>query len=127
MGSRHFVRYALGTLLAFMALCAFGGGIYGMLGAEEVPVEWLAGSPFSDYFFPSLILFFAVGGTAAVGSVFVFLRMRRARDAAILSGVVQLGWIGVQVAMIGYVSWLQPTVAVYAFLTLALAALHPND
>jgi len=49
------LRYALAGLLAFGALNAFAGGYYGLSGAPGVPVEWLEGSPFSDYTVPSLI------------------------------------------------------------------------
>ena len=35
----NWIRVVLGTLLAFLALNAFGGGIYGLMGAEGVPVE----------------------------------------------------------------------------------------
>ncbi len=40
------MRYALGALLAFAALNAFGGGYYAMSGAKDVPIDWLKGSPF---------------------------------------------------------------------------------
>ena len=33
-----------------------------MAGAENVPVEWLQGSPFHSYFIPGLFLFLTVGG-----------------------------------------------------------------
>ncbi len=36
-------RRALGALLVFAAVNAFGGGYYGLSGAPGVPVEWLAG------------------------------------------------------------------------------------
>jgi hypothetical protein len=72
---RKFVRYFLGTLLAFFALNAFGGGYYGMAGAEGVPLELLEGSPFSSYFIPSLILFLVVGGVSLFASIAVFARL----------------------------------------------------
>lgn len=34
-----FIRYTLGFLLALLALNAFGGGYYGMAGAQHVPVQ----------------------------------------------------------------------------------------
>src|SRR6185503_7859661 len=40
------LRGVLGGLLAFGALNAFAGGLYGMSGAPDVPREWLEGSPF---------------------------------------------------------------------------------
>jgi hypothetical protein len=56
-------RYVLGSLLAFGALNAFAGGYYGMSGAEDVPKEWLEGSPFDNYFIPGFVLFIVVGGS----------------------------------------------------------------
>ena len=64
------IRHALGGLLAFGALNAFAGGYYGLSGAPGVPVEWLEGSPFSDYTVPSLILFIVVGGSLLIAAVF---------------------------------------------------------
>lgn len=40
--------------------------------------------------------------------------------AALLSGLLLLGWILVQVSIIGYVSWLQPAMIVAAIVILAL-------
>jgi len=120
-------RYALGILLAFGALNAFGGGLYGMSGATSVPSEWLRHTPFRGYFIPSLILFAIVGGALVVGAVAVFARLRVARSAAVNAGIVLLIWIATQIAMIGYVSWLQPTTAAAGVLILALAAALPHS
>ena len=57
------IRIILGTLLAIIALNALGGGFYGMMGAKEIPIEWLKGSPFKSYFIPALFLFVVVGGS----------------------------------------------------------------
>ena len=69
---RTAIRYSLGGLLAFGALNAFGGGYYGLAGAAGVPTEWLKGSPFPDYFVPSLILLVVVGGSFLVAAIAVF-------------------------------------------------------
>jgi hypothetical protein len=60
---RQGIRNILGVVLTVLALNAFGGGWYGMAGAEGIPVDWLRGSLFQSYFFPSLILFVVVGGS----------------------------------------------------------------
>jgi hypothetical protein len=114
--------YALGGLLAFVGLNAVGGGAYGLAGAPGVPAELLMGSPFADFFFPSLILLVAVGGSAALGAAAVFGRWPHARRFSAAAGVVLLGWIATQVAMIGWISWLQPFMAVMATLILVLSA-----
>jgi len=55
-------RSLLIGLLVFSALSTFASGCHGLAGAEGVPATWLAGSPFFDYFIPSVILFTVVGG-----------------------------------------------------------------
>jgi len=114
-------RYALGGVLAFGALNAFAGGYYGLSGAEGVPKQWLEGSPFADYFIPSLILFTVVGGSFLISTIAVFAGLRIARRAALSAGVIVLGWLAVQMVVIGYVSWMQPTTAVAGLLILIMA------
>jgi hypothetical protein len=118
-------RHLLGGLLAFGALNAFAGGYYGLAGARGVPVEWLAGSPFDDYTIPSLVLFVVVGGSFLLAAVAVFARARIARASALTAGAVVLAWIAVQMAIIGYVSWMQPATATAGAVVLLLAAQLP--
>ena len=120
------VRLLLGLLLSVVALNAVGGGYYALSGAPGVPVDWLQGSPFSSYVVPGVILLVVVGGSSAAAAVAVFARARRARPLALAAGAILLGWIVVQVAIIGYVSWLQPAMAVAAVLILALARRRPG-
>jgi hypothetical protein len=120
------IRYSLGALLAFGAVNAFGGGYFGLSGAEGVPREWLEGSPFSDYFVPSLILLVVVGGSFSVAATLVFAGLRIARLAALMAGIVVLGWLAVQLSIIGYVSWMQPTTAIAGVLVLVLGSLLPQ-
>ena len=121
------LRYVLGGLLAFGALNAFGGGYYGMAGAEDVPREWLEGSPFDDYFIPSLVLFIVVGGSFLAAAIAVFAKLRIARTAAFAAGAIVLGWIAVETAVIGYVSWMQPATTIGGLLVLLLAWLTPRS
>lgn len=98
-----------------------------MLGAEGVPQEWLRGTPFDSYFVPSLILLVAVSGGSFIAAVAVFGRHGLARPAGWIAGGILLVWIAAQVAIIGYVSWLQPTYFVIALLIIALTtALRPR-
>ena len=120
------VRYALGGLLAFGALNAFAGGYYGLSGAKGVPVEWLHGSPFNDYSVPSLILIIVVGGSFLIAAITVFARARIARASALAAGAIVLIWIAVQVAILGYVSWMQPATAIGGVLILLLAWVLPQ-
>ena len=120
------IRTLLGALLAFGALNAFAGGYYGLAGAEGVPREWLAGSPFSDYAVPSLVLFVVVGGALALAAIMVFRGHPLARAIACAAAAVLLVWIVVQVAIIGYVSWMQPATFAAGLLMLLLISLLPS-
>lgn len=119
-------RNVLGVLLLLVTINAFAGGFYGMAGAKGVPAEWLKGSLFHNYFIPSLILFICVGGSALAAAIAVFRRHRLARKATFICGIIILLWLLVQVAIIGYVSWMQPTTAVAATLILLLTWQLPN-
>jgi len=52
----------------------------------------------------------------------VFAGASLARTLAILAGILVLAWIAIQVAIIGYVSWMQPVTAIAGILVLVLAA-----
>jgi len=62
-----------------------------------------------------------VNGSFLLAAIAVFARWRFARVAAFAAGFIVLGWITVQLAIIGYVSWMQPTTAIAGVLVLALA------
>lgn len=117
----------LSVLHAVIALNAVGGGIYGLTGAPGVPVEWLEHTPFPSYVIPSLILLLLVGGTQAAAGRSVASRTPRSRRVSLAAGAILLGWIGTQVALIGYVSWLQPAVALTALANVTLAWWLPDD
>jgi len=121
------LRYALGILLAFGALNAFGGGYYGMSGAEGVPLEWLEGSPFKSFFIPSLILFVIVGGAFLTSSILCFAGHRFARRSVAVAITIVFMWLTVQMIIIGYVSWMQPATAGWGILCLMISQLLPKQ
>jgi hypothetical protein len=116
-------RIFLGIIHSILALNAFGGGAYGLLGAKEVPQEWLSGSPFSSYLVPSLFLFFIVGGSCLFTAILLFRDSEKARAMCFVTGTLLLCWIGAQMLIIGYVSWLQPAVALSAIIIISSAFL----
>lgn len=126
--SEKIARITSAILLLLVALNAFGGGYYGMSGAPNVPVEWLKGSPFSDYFVPSLFLFIVVGGASLFAAFAVFKNYTFARSIALIAGIIILSWIAVQVAIIGYVSWMQPATAIAGSIILFLTiGMHRHE
>lgn len=117
----NIIRYALAAILLVVALNAFGGGWYGLAGARDVPIELLEGSPFNNYFLPSLVLLLIVGGSSLTAALLIFNNHRLKIKSAFIAGIIMLLWIGVQLGYIGYVSWLQPAVASAGVITLVLA------
>ena len=88
---RHkLIRIVIGVPAAFNALSAIGGGIAllagtykdGVLieagGQARFPLEWLQGTPFSDYTIPALILTIGVGGSSLIAATLVFTGRARA-------------------------------------------------
>jgi hypothetical protein len=121
------LHVAVGCLLSIVALNAIGGGFYGLAGAAGVPQQWLEGSPFSDYFVPSLVLLIVVGGTHLVAGIASFSASVKARSLALFAAGVLLAWITTQVYVIGHVSFLQPLMAVTALAVIGLAHFLPRD
>jgi hypothetical protein len=114
------------VVLAAVALSAAAGGValvVGSLvatGSSIVPsLDYLAGSPFSSYLVPGLILLLVVGGLHA--SAFGAL-LRRSRLASIAIAVAACGlliWIFVQMTVIPF-SPLQAAYEAAAIIELAL-------
>jgi hypothetical protein len=96
------LRAILIALELIVGLNAAGGGIYGLRGAESVPLELLRGSPFQSYFWPSLILLVAVGGSMLTAAALLLLRPRLGPWASCGAGLVLATWLGVQFAIIGF-------------------------
>ena len=120
------LRIFLAYLLAFVAINAFGGGIYGLAGAKDIPPEWLYGSPFHSYNMPALFLFVVIGGTCITASVLLFKRSHYSLLVTMLAGSLLILWIIVQVVIIGYVSWMQPAIFLTGIFILLSCLLYGN-
>lgn len=110
------------------ATASFGGAslLLDPTGARmEMPLTWLDGTPFADYFLPGLVLFGVLGLGALVVATGLLVRRWWALPATLALATALGGWIGVQVALVGYASWLQPAYALLA-LVLFVLALAPS-
>ena len=93
------IRIALLVLEAFIGLSAIQGGIGLLQGVEfnfVVPVAWLAGTPFSDYTIPGLVLAIVVGGSALFAAATVFIHREWAVLASVLAGLLMVGYLVVE-------------------------------
>jgi hypothetical protein len=116
------------TLLAialFLAVGAIPAGVGFALRPDGslvgMPLAVLAGTPFPDFRLPGFVLALAVGGSTLAASILLALGARRAADLAVVAGAITLGWIAVQLWLIGYVSPLQPLVAMLGLALMGLA------
>ncbi|MDP2238444.1 MAG: hypothetical protein Q8J88_18600, partial [Bacteroidales bacterium] len=64
--------------------------------------------------------------SALISSVAVFKHHPAARRVSFLCGIIILIWIAVQVAIIGYVSWMQPATTIASLIILFLTYLLPR-
>ncbi len=112
---------ALSSLVgAVLAVAANGGG---------VPIEQLAGSPFSSYVVPGLILGLVVGGTQLAAAMALLARRRAALMLSAVAGFGMLIWIFAELSIILQYSWLQAVYfglgALELILVLALLGIAP--
>lgn len=107
---------AVGAIPAGLALVADPSG-----GAIGLPVALLEGTPFDGFRVPGLALAFLVGGTALAAAVAHVLAWARARELSLLAGVTLVGWIAIQVALVGPVHALQLLYALIGLAEIGLA------
>ena len=89
------IRVALVVIEAFIGLGAIGGGfglLRGVVFNYEVPVAWLAGTPFSDYTIPGLALVIVVGGSTLLAAATVFIYREWAVLVSVLAGLLMVGY-----------------------------------
>jgi hypothetical protein len=106
------LAFSLGILQAFISLGAVAGGLALILKPDGsnlgLPLEWLRGSPFSNYLIPGLVLLVVNGLGSLAGGVASFFRYRYAGEIAVALGAFLMMWIVAQVWWIGLSHWLQP-------------------
>jgi hypothetical protein len=71
---------------------------------------------------PLSMLLVVVGGSFVVAAIAVFARLRAARFVVFMAAFVALGWLIVQIGVIGYVSWMQPATAIAGLVILILGS-----
>jgi hypothetical protein len=118
-------RILVGLELAIGTL-AFAGGALLMADPSGRTVgfrpDTLAGTPFPDFFVPGLVLAVAVGAFAFAVASAAILGRPWAKLGHLAYGAVLFGWIVVQVLLIGWGNYLQPTVLMLGVLIAVLAS-----
>jgi hypothetical protein len=104
------MRTLLFILLCFIAITAIISGILMISRPDgsilQLKTELLSVSPFKNYLIPGLLLTIIVGGVNLVAVFFSLMRHRQRFNVAMAGGAVIIGWIVVQVILIGTLHWL---------------------
>jgi hypothetical protein len=117
-------RIAMVAVDLFAAVSAIVGAVGLLAGFMNVPLSVLEGTPFSDFTVPALLLGIVVGGSAlAAAAIAVFGPRRIEAPATAAAGCVMVGWMTVEVAMIGLDVWVQAAYFAVGLLMIGLAGL----
>ena len=99
-------RRILVFLLVFQGLSGCLGGarlVADPSGASiDLPVEWLAGSAFSNYFVPGLVLLIVLGLGPWVAAYGVWRRRPWGWTSSFVVGAALIVWLAIQIRIIGY-------------------------
>ncbi len=99
--SSRLLRGLAVSLTGFVSATALFGGVELLTGwPRRQPTEWLAGTPFDSYAVPGLLLAGLVGGSNAVAAWATARRSPRWPELTTAAGVVLLGWIAAEVALL---------------------------
>jgi hypothetical protein len=141
--SRSFVNWILIVLLFFLGIGGLISGAMLFLSPDGkllgMSTDLLKGSPFPDYLIPGIILFLFVGvfqSFVAYGLLTrtswngpdilnPFKKYHWAWTASWAAGVIMLIWIITESVLLGYVSLLQPIIAIWALVLITLTLLPP--
>lgn len=113
---------ALAAVLAIVAASAVYGGIGLATTGIGMSQSMLAGTPFSSWTLPGVALLVFVAVPQAVAAVLVVRCHRWAALAAIVAGAGLVGWIGVEILVVGQYFVLQPVIVALGLAETGLAA-----
>ncbi len=118
------IRISLVIVNFIEAGSAFLGAVGLVVGFMNIPVSVLVGTPFTDLTIPALLLGGVVGGSALVAGVITTFASRwLGAVASAIAGCITVGWLIVEIAMIGLGSWAQIAYLLVGLLMIALAGL----
>ncbi|MEN0071362.1 MAG: hypothetical protein AAGC63_10170 [Propionicimonas sp.] len=122
--TRPWQAWLLAGIEVFVAYQAVSGGHGLITDTWQLPVDWLARTPFDSWVGPGWVLIALVGVPHLLAALPILFLPRRPR-LGILAGVLAdaslLVWIAAQLAILQVYFFLQPVIAVIGVIELALA------
>ncbi len=118
------IRAAVVGVDLFEAVSAIVGAVGLIAGFMAIPLSILSGTPFADFTVPALLLGVVVGGSALVAAIITaFGPPRFGPLASAIAGTITVGWLIIEMAMIGLGSWAQVVWLLVGLLMIGLAGL----
>ena len=122
--SERGLRVAVVGVDLFEAVSAIVGAVGLVVGFMSIPLSVLHGTPFADFTVPALLLGVVVGGSALVAAALTAFGPRRyGALASAAAGCITVGYLTIEIAMIGLGSWAQVVWLVVGLLMIGLGAL----
>jgi hypothetical protein len=122
--SERSIRSAVVAVDLFEAVCAIVGAVGLVVGFMAIPLGVLSATPFTDFTVPALLLGVVVGGSALVAAVLTaFGPPRVGAVASAAAGGITVGWMTIEIAMLGLVHPAQAVYFLVGLLMIGLAAL----
>jgi len=91
-------------LLFFNAISGIFGGLGLILSPSgklmQMPIAWLASTPFNNFLIPGLILFIFIGILSLLAGIFTILKNKYYEYWVILEGITLFIWLSVEIIMI---------------------------
>jgi hypothetical protein len=118
------IRIAVVAADLFEAASGAVGAVGLLTGFMKIPVSILSGTPFADFTVPALLLGFVVGGSALLAALIAMFGPRSIDALATAgAGCITVGWISVEIVMIGLGSWAQVVWMLVGLVMIGLAGL----
>ncbi len=129
--SERAVRIAVIVVDLFAGISAVVGAVGLVIGFMQIPLSVLSGTPFADFTIPALLLGLVVGGSALAAAMIALFgprltlleQWRPEPLATAFAGAIMVGWMTVEILMIGLGTWVQVAYFVVGLLMVGLAVL----
>ena len=115
------IRYSLIWLELVVGLGAIYGAVMLVTDAWHLPAGDLQPLPLHTWVVPGVALFAVVTVPMLAAAAEVYWRLRHAADLSLAAGLLLVGWIAVQLLVIGPQMWLQAVMAVGGLAVATLA------